>query len=305
MENTPTATSAKLVLTAGELVSLPGLKLGHMNCRSMLKKQIDIQPLLDPLSICCLGETWLNDMHTDDMVIWPGKLFYRQDRIPTPDKVRGGGLMTYIDTHIFPYSELVENATFQDKDIQCITVKIEQDKHKRLAIVNVYRPPDGSTEGFIDHLKAIFTSIDDGHIEIWILGDLNIDIERDWETGGDSLDTFFVSKGITRLIKSVTYPEGNSCLDHIVTNCPIVLEAGVVADLISDHYPVAAVRKKLKIKYPISSFIGRSYKSYCATQLREDLSYSDWDPFYEEKDPAVQWEVVKGYILEYLDVHCP
>ena len=143
-----------------------------------MKKQVDIHPLLASLNICCLGETWLHDLHTDDMVLWPGKLFYRQDRI-SDLKEKGGGLITYFDENIFPYTELVEAATFQDKDIQCLTVKVEQEKHKRLVILNVYRPPDGSPEGFIDHLKSIVHSIDDGYAEIWILGDLNIDIIRD------------------------------------------------------------------------------------------------------------------------------
>ena len=47
-----------------------------------------------------------------------------------------------------------------------------------MAIMNVYRPPNLCTEGFIRRLKEAYSAVDDGHIEIWILGDLNIDIMK-------------------------------------------------------------------------------------------------------------------------------
>ena len=84
--------SAKLSISLEGLNTLRGLKIGHMNCRSMFFKQIDIQPLLGDLNICCLGESWLHELYTDGMVLWEGKQFYRQDRIS--DTV-GGGLITY------------------------------------------------------------------------------------------------------------------------------------------------------------------------------------------------------------------
>ena len=279
-----------------------GLKIGHMNCRSMFYKQIDIQPLLNNLNICCLGETWLHELYSDNMVLWEGKQFYRQDRIS--DTV-GGGLITYLDNKIFPYSELVTEASLQNGDIECLTIRINQEKHKRLVVMNLYRPPKGSPEGFIDHLKALVKLIDDGHIEIWLLGDINIDIVRDWEKGGDLLDTFTTEKGLSQLIQDVTYPEGNSCLDHIFTNCPVVSHCGVLSDLVSDHYPIAAIRKKLSIKYPMTSFRGRTYKRYCAEQLREDLAEDCWEDFYSEKDPSIQWEIIRSRICCYLDATCP
>ena len=134
---------------------------------------------------------------------------------------------------------------------------------------------------------------------------MNIDIIRDSEKGGDDLDTFMADKGLNQLISDVTYPKGNSCLDHIFTNCPIILKAGVISDLISDHYPIAAIRKRLKIKFPVGTFKGRSYKKYSAIQMREDLSNEDWSLFYNEKDPALQWEIIRSRISDYLDIHCP
>ena len=146
--------SVELKVTLDDLHSARGLKIGHMNCRSMFLKQIDIQQLLGDLNICCLGETWLHDLYTDDLILWEGKMSYRQDRIT---ETWGGGLITYIDEHIFPYTELVEEATFQDEVIECLTIRINQEKHKRMAIMNVYRPPKLCTEGFIRRLKEAYS----------------------------------------------------------------------------------------------------------------------------------------------------
>ena len=132
-----------------------------------------------------------------------------------------------------------------------------------------------------------------------------IAIERDWGKGGEDLKSLMDSKGLTQLINNITYPRGKSCLDHIFTNCPIVSKSGVVAELISDHYPVMAVRKKLKVKLPMTSFIGRSYRKYSATDLREELSGYSWEEYFAEKDPAAQWETIKARILAYLDRLCP
>ena len=76
-------------------------------------------------------------------------------------------------------------------------------------------------------------------------------------------------------------------------------------DLISDHLPVIAVQKKIMTKLYELTFSGRSYRHYNKQDLIEKLIYYDWSTFHKSKDPNIQWGIMIGLIMEYLDEVCP
>ena len=171
----------------------------------------------------------------------------------------------------------------------------------------MYRPPKSTAASFVDELESIIDLIDDGHIEIWVTGDTDINLLEPDDADTERLEIMTASMGLQQKITSCTRPGGEkgTCLDHIMTNSAHVSEAHVLPDLMSDHLPVMAARKINRERAPISSFQGRSYRNYDRTQLREDLAEDDWTSFYAENDPANQWDIITQRITVYLDSTCP
>lgn len=74
-----------------------GLKLGHLNIRSLRNKIIDISNILleGHLHILGITETHLDSTFGDSLLHIQGYSIYRKDR-----NVRGGGVAIYIQEHI-------------------------------------------------------------------------------------------------------------------------------------------------------------------------------------------------------------
>ena len=77
------------------------LKLGLVNCRSLLSKLCYIQTLLseEALDILCVNETWLNPSIPDECLGKPGHKIYRKDRSSTSlpwSLLDGGGVAMFV-----------------------------------------------------------------------------------------------------------------------------------------------------------------------------------------------------------------
>ena len=87
--------------TLSELQHVKGLKIIHMNIRSLLPKIDQIRTLLinSKIDIIILSETWLNASIDSQMVNIPGYSLIRHDRsFGSKSKTkRGGGLSIYIN----------------------------------------------------------------------------------------------------------------------------------------------------------------------------------------------------------------
>ena len=76
-----------------------GVKIGHLNIRSLLKKIDEIRILIhqNSFDILAISETWLSDKIPNELVNIPGFNVYRNDR-PS----HGGGVLIYIIVQISP-----------------------------------------------------------------------------------------------------------------------------------------------------------------------------------------------------------
>lgn len=70
--------------------TLKGLKIGHLNIRSLLPKvdQVRHELLNGILDVACFSETWLHDKLNSNLIEQDGYSLERQDRITGK---RGGG----------------------------------------------------------------------------------------------------------------------------------------------------------------------------------------------------------------------
>ena len=77
------------------------------------------------------------------------------------------------------------------------------------------------------------------------------------------------------LIKTVTRPStigpGGTTIDNILTDSKYVAMSGVLPDLLSDHHPVYAVRKKRKEFFERITVKARIYKNYNGKNFKEFL----------------------------------
>jgi len=71
-----------------------GLKLSHLNVRSLFPKMEEIRMLLkdQPLDIFTISETWLTGSISDQELYVPGYSLVRQDRL----QKKGGGTAVYV-----------------------------------------------------------------------------------------------------------------------------------------------------------------------------------------------------------------
>ena len=77
-----------------------GLKFIYVNIRSLYKNKDELFNITDGYDIICVGETWLTNNYTDNMIHQPGYKTFRYDRQNRVEtdinrnriKKRGGGL---------------------------------------------------------------------------------------------------------------------------------------------------------------------------------------------------------------------
>ena len=84
-------TAILLILLSGDVSPNPGLKIGHLNIRSLPKQLDELRIFLreNPFDVFCLNETWLNSSWRDGELTVEGYNVLRKDR---QDDQRGGAL---------------------------------------------------------------------------------------------------------------------------------------------------------------------------------------------------------------------
>ena len=128
-----------------------------------------------------ISETWLNDRIPSSLLNLSQEfVLVRNDRNWTDDFSnnikKGGGLGLFINTKLNYCETTFGNHKRSNKDIECQWVSIIQPHSKRVVIGNIYRPPRGNIEAFINCLEDILTEIDLDRIELLLMGYFNIDI---------------------------------------------------------------------------------------------------------------------------------
>ena len=279
----------------------------YWNVRSLINK-IDsirqeiynIQP--DVLNIC---ESWLHKNIDDSEVYINGYNLVRYDRGNNPDGSikKGGGLCTFVKQGI-----IFENLTdlhHCDVNIEMNIIKLKLPFTRDIFVVNTYRPPAGDVDMFIRTLQKNIENIrDNSNIEIFIGGDMNIDLLRPNTINSRKFLKFIKINQFKQLIKTITRPDSNTCLDLMITNCDIIKEQGTCNINISDHLPIFCVRKKGKTHKVNTDFNGRSYKGLNEDRLTDLLNDYDWEEI-AGLNVDDGWNVMYTRIMNVVDTLCP
>ena len=77
-----------------------------------------------------------------------------------------------VDNKLHSSDTNIARLNCSNKHIACQRVSIKQNQNKLILIGNMYRPPQGDIDSFIQYLENVFDDIDLDNIELFIMGDL-------------------------------------------------------------------------------------------------------------------------------------
>ena len=163
--------------------------------------------------------------------------------IRTRTNRRGGGVIIFAKSNL--KTEIIET-NFNDGIFEVVGIKVGS-----TIIVNIYRPPSGNKEIFIEELSSLLESHNGK--DIILTGDFNINfLERnnDWDNFCNQFD-------IKNKIKNITRIASGTCLDNSVTNLEGIFS--VTNFSIADHL---AIKAKIKLKTKVQRV--REYHTYRA-----------------------------------------
>ena len=290
------------------------MHMAHINIRSITNKWdvFKAQFSSSNLHILGLSETWLNSKLPNDLYnLHNDYTLLRNDRnwcdTGSNYTKKGGGVALFIKNGLIFSESDFRYLNTNNIDLESQWVSIKQPNSKTILIGNIYRPPQGNIENFIQVLENIFTEIDLLRIEIYIMGDFNIDMLDKKNASTKKLLDFIKPFGLYQLIKSPTRysKDKNSLLDNIFTNSDFISNSGVSDVNLSDHQLIIASRKKAKIVKKKCSFMGRSYRNYNKIAFQNDVTNADWSHFNDESTVTGKWNAMLDILYNCINVMCP
>ena len=299
--------------TVAHLQGLKGLTIVHLNCRSILNKIDEIRYMYAGVDILICTETWLHDAIPNHLVEMPCMDLYRLDRDKgrhdASVKTRGGGVACYINKDLKLNVSINSEYSHICGDIEILTLNCVYLFGKLFHIMVVYRPPTGS---YLQLFEKLTDYIESGLLtnnDLYICGDFNIDYLRRNDAKTKALISFLRTFGLKQHIQAATRLTGFSktCIDFIISNITDsrVHEAGVLCEVLSDHYPVYLCVKKKRNHHEYCKIRGRTYKHYDKLLLQTLLNFEDWAMFYSLSDPTELWEMICRIIEKHLSIMCP
>ena len=286
-----------------------GIKLVHLNIRSIIKKIDQLRVILatSNIEILTISETWLQIAHPTESISISGYTCYRQDRVVTQNKTKGGGLITYIKDCLADQAITLSKLNSCSPHLEAQWIKIEREHASNLILCNLYRPPNGDLSKALDHLNQCLPSINTAKCDLFILGDWNVNYKNTLSPNYKKLVFFENCNNLRQIIKETTRntDKSKTLIDLILTNTNDIAASGTLNAFISDHQPIFVIKKKVRTKPNRVSFEGRSYKNLNLDLLLTNLREQDWENFFTLTDPEQAWLALQKEITEELDKQCP
>ena len=161
------------------VLGLKGLKIVHLNCRSILNKVNEIDHVFKGSDILTCSETWLSSAVPNHLVSIPAMDLYRYDRdmgVGNGIKsLRGGGVACYIRKDLNLNTSICPEYTRVCCNIEIMTLKCIHDFGKIMHILTIYRPPRGSCDEFFNILSSFVELGNLLNYDLYICGDFKID----------------------------------------------------------------------------------------------------------------------------------
>ena len=287
----------------------------HLNVRSLYKKLDQITCLYSNVDFLCCSETWLTDKYDDSSVNIKGMSIFRNDRCNASEydrqsgniPKRGGGVAIYVGDKWSAFVDVYKEGTQITSNFETVTIIVKKPNNRFMTVMCVYKPPTGSTQKLLEFLYTVTNDPIVTPTELWIVGDFNINFTVRNNPDVIRINRFLKETNLRQLISDSTRltNRGGSCIDWIITSSSFLSKSGVLNDLLSDHFPVYAVRKKgrecvKKVRRKV-----RIYKHFDADVYGLLIDKIDWEKYYSVEDPDIIWDMIYVRIVEILEVMCP
>ena len=106
-----------------DVVGAKGLKIIHVNTRSVLNKLDELKLKLASFDIIVFTETWLTRDIDNSLLDWEGFNLVRQDRDQNRNK-KGGGVCVYIRNTI-RFSRIVDHDDMINQNLEFIMIRFK------------------------------------------------------------------------------------------------------------------------------------------------------------------------------------
>ena len=292
---------------------LKGLKIVHLNIRSIIKHRNEVELFFNNYDFICLTESWLSVKAEDSVIAIPCFVIYRFDRLSEiyQVKTRGGGIIVYVKQKWAPFVSKSPDVNIMSTDVEAMWLMFAPPKQRKIIIGVVYRPPSGKTSNAIDGIDNSLTILEnrDPTADTVIMGDFNIDYKRSTLPDCKLLKEFERSHQLKQYIKQPTRITNNvkSTIDLIFSNLNYIAETGVLLNQISDHLPVFLIRKKPREIKSSTQIWGRSMKNYNKEHYQSVIvADSRWRYFWDPNNDVNQlWDIMLEIITDAADLCCP
>lgn len=251
------------------------LSIYYQNIQCITNKISEIIVFLEETKMCfdvlAFTEHWLKNNEKNFAKIsnfCMASCFVRQSSIH-------GGSCIYVEKNV-QFKELVE---LQQKSIElvieCSAVEITLSKTK---IINIYRPPAGDFDSFINTLEEILICVTKSNDYVTILcGDFNLNLQNKDDNRVklflDLLATFDLKPSINEPTRISTT---ETTIDNIFINIP-KYESGTLKNGLSDHFG-------LEIHFPVS--VSKRNIKY---QIEHRSIHNDELPLFKNKIRNINW----------------
>ena len=288
-----------------EISGSKGLKIIHVNTRSVFSKLDELKVKLNHFDIIIFTETWLNCDTDDSLLHWEGYNLVRQDRGLTRNK-RGGGVCIYIREEI-SYRINQDYKNLIGSNLEFILLNVKPHMQKPINLIGIYRPPDGNPKECVSHLTFILNQIDRTRSDTVLIGDFNLNYKNKRLISSTKIETLVNKFSLKQWIKENTRitSSSTSCIDLIFTDILNIIDQGVIDYNISAHLPIHMIKKKARNHIKKMDAFGRSYLHYNDEVFSRLLHETDWEVFAAKDDPESLWDIFIDNIMKVLDQICP
>ena len=273
-----------------------GIKIAHLNVRSLRNKTDDIQLFLNsnPYDIFSMSETWLDNEFPSGYLHINGYNLERKDRASGG----GGGVGCYIKTNIL----YKRRHDLEDNSLELMWIEIQIKNHKPYILGIVYRPPKSTIDEF-EALECNFENVCTLTNNILITGDMNCNMLTD-NILSQKVTQMCDSLQLQQLVSKPTRitPHSETLIDlFFVSQTLGSLSCGVQSIGISDHSLIYVCLKAKKVKSCPKISIMRSFRNFDSEKFLDDLSSVNWDLIFSNKESVnTMWLDFKEKFIEFV-----
>ena len=246
----------------------------HINAVSLRKNLNRLEELICFMhaqpDFIAITETKLNSNSSLDLVKIKGYKFYNRNSI----SMSGGvGLYVKDDLEIF----LRNDIELFSYDFESLWIETRYPVNGKTVVVGiVYRHPRYDLSTFTTELSKILAKLTSENKTVLITGDVNIDLFRiNTNRSIMEFSNMMLSYHMHNQINSATRitDTSSTLIDHFYNNDPFVnIKTTLVLDDISDHLPIIAIVKNIKVPNKKKYYFTRNYSSLDQAMLTHDTT---------------------------------